>query len=177
MATSTGKTIVLILLVLIILAFAFRMTPFIMAPFGYVSGAFHSIKTTLTNGFDFWPHGIMRITSFSIISILLLFVWIIVIVWVYRDAERRGMNGVLWALLVFIGNLIGLLIYLILRSDNPPLTETTETEDLCPSCEKPVSSSYTFCPHCGKELQAKCPSCNKPVESNWKVCPDCGEKL
>lgn len=111
---------------------------------------------------------------------MLFIIWIAVIVWVYRDAERRNMNGVLWALLVFIGNLIGLLIYLIVRTDSPPVSlenERSEMTQPCPDCQKPVNVNFAFCPHCGAQLENICPKCGKQVETEWKVCPHCGEKL
>lgn len=83
----------------------------------------------------------------------MLAIWIAVIVWVYRDAESRGMSGVLWALLVFIGNLIGLLIYLIVRSESlPPAARRTESY-ICSSCKKFIDKNFRFCPHCGKGLK------------------------
>ena len=44
---------------------------------------------------------------------------ILIAIWVYRDAESRGMSGVLWLIVILVGGLIGLLIYLIVRSDHP----------------------------------------------------------
>jgi len=118
MATSTAKTIGLILLVVIIIFFAFQMTPLILTPFGFFSGFLHLMRNADIGRISFWPYRFFTFTSLSILSLAMLAIWILVIVWVYRDAERRGMNGVLWALLVFIGNLIGLLIYLLVRSDS-----------------------------------------------------------
>ncbi|MCQ69360.1 hypothetical protein CPD17_11215, partial [Listeria monocytogenes] len=38
-------------------------------------------------------------------------------IWIYKDAEQRGMNAVLWCLLmVFINVIIILVIYLIVRN-------------------------------------------------------------
>ena len=99
------------------------------------------------------------------------------IVWVYRDAERKGMNGILWALLVFIGNLIGLLIYLIVRTDTFPEQRSTETSQTCSNCQETVAPTFVFCPNCGVRLQAECPGCKKPIEEEWQVCPHCGKKL
>ena len=109
---------------------------------------------------------------------MLLIIWIFVIVWVYRDAASRGMHGILWGLLVFIGNIIGLLIYLIVRSDQlPPRKEEPETLQ-CPSCSRSVSQNYSFCPHCGASMKGQvCPDCQEPVEKGWKACPHCGNKF
>jgi hypothetical protein len=178
MATSTGKTVALILLVVIILLVGLRMTPLFIAPFGVFTSAVQTLKSG-ANSLNIWPYKI-HWSSVSFFSLILLILWIAVIVWVYKDAERRGMNGVLWALLVLIGNLIGLIIYLIIRTDTIPESDEEEEEDTklpCPSCKKPVEPGYAFCPHCGARLQEGCPKCGESVEANWKACPHCGEKL
>ena len=176
MAESTGKTIALILLVVLILFVALRLTPLFLAPFGVFTNMFRVVRIPDID-FDYWPHA-FKWTSISILSLAFLVIWIVVIVWVYRDAERRGMNGVLWALLVLIGNIIGLLIYLIVRSDIVPASQRSPSTQTCPECNQKIGEGYAFCPHCGKRLQGGvCPACGKPVEPNWKVCASCGEKL
>jgi endogenous inhibitor of DNA gyrase (YacG/DUF329 family) len=176
MATSTEKTIGLIIIVIVILALAWRITPLIVAPFGLISGVIHSLRIPDIENLHFGP-SILRFSFFSIFSIALLVIWILIIVWVYRDAERRGLNGVLWALLVLIGNIIGLLIYLIVRSDSIPALRSARTTQACPSCKKEVDSAFVFCPYCAARLQTVCPECGKATEENWKVCPHCGKKL
>jgi hypothetical protein len=176
MATSAGKTLGLILLVIIIIFLALKITPLLLAPLGIFSGTYHAIKTPGFESITFGPGG-LRWSSFSFFSLVLLIIWIAVIVWVYRDAERRGMNGVLWALLVLIGNIIGLIIYLIVRSDSLSYQSETPPTQNCPSCNKGVPSSFGYCPHCGTQIQPTCPSCGKAVEKDWKACPHCGKKL
>lgn len=40
--------------------------------------------------------------------------------WIYKDAKRRGdPNAVLWAVVGFFFNLLGLIIYLVVRSKGP----------------------------------------------------------
>ncbi len=117
--------------------------------------------------------------GFSLIPFVpsvLLIIWLAVVIWVYKDASRRNMDGLLWALLVFIGNIIGLIVYLIVRS--------TELKDLsagqsttCPSCQKQVMTGYAFCPNCGAKLKIACESCGEPTLPDWKVCPHCGASL
>ena len=65
--------------------------------------------------------------AICLIAIASVVVFILVAVWLYRDAESRGMQGGLWVavlilaslFLTFIGGLIVLVIYLILRSERP----------------------------------------------------------
>jgi ABC-type Na+ efflux pump permease subunit len=178
MATSTGKTIGLIILALIVLFLVFMMTPVAFLPFAIFPGVFHIFRIPSLSHLwgEHGPFALFRFAASSLLSLALLILWIIVIVWVYRDAERKGMNGILWALLVLIGNLIGLLIYLIVRSERVPAKRSVQTTT-CPSCQKTVEAGFVFCPNCGARLQAVCPGCNKPVDTSWKVCPNCGERL
>ena len=46
MATSTGKTFGLILLIALIALIGFRLTPLVLAPLGIFPGAFHWIRTS-----------------------------------------------------------------------------------------------------------------------------------
>ena len=158
---------------------------FWVLPFGMFHGAARAFRGSghWFSGFGDW--GPLGIPMF-ILPVALLALWVLVLIWVYRDAERRGMSGILWLLLVLIGNIVGLLIYAIIRSERPvrlnaeggvvgPGTAASK----CPGCGNPLSAGHSFCPYCGKKLALapSCPSCGKPVEVNWKVCPVCGTGL
>jgi cytochrome bd-type quinol oxidase subunit 2 len=54
-----------------------------------------------------------------LIPIVILVVFILVAIWVYKDANKRGMNGTLWLIVILVGSLIGLIIYLVIRRDHP----------------------------------------------------------
>ncbi len=111
------------------------------------------------------------------IVVITLF-WILISVWVYNDAERHGMSGILWALLVFFGNLIALIIYLIVRSStntsNPIILPNSKA---CPNCKGPIQSDFVVCPNCGTSLKNTCPKCGKNVQNGWQHCPYCGKNL
>ena len=40
---------------------------------------------------------------------------LLIAIWVYHDAEKRGMNGILWAIGVFLLCIIFLPVYFIVR--------------------------------------------------------------
>jgi hypothetical protein len=42
-------------------------------------------------------------------------IWLLVAIWVYKDAESRGASGVLWLIVVILLGIIGLIIYLVVR--------------------------------------------------------------
>jgi hypothetical protein len=180
--SNNGKSIALVVIIVILALFAFRSIFFVL-PFGIfpgiartVGGAGHSFR----GWFDgFGPLGALPLI---ILPVALVVLWGAVLIWVYRDAEKRGMSGILWLLLVLIGNVIGLLIYAIVRSETPVKRRaeggTTGTGECCPEkcpgCGNTLGKGYAFCPYCGKNLKQTCPACGKPVEGGWKACPACG---
>ena len=54
------------------------------------------------------------------VGLLVLLITVGVGVWLYRDAERRGMSAVLWVIAWLVGGLVTLVIYLIVRSSRRP---------------------------------------------------------
>lgn len=63
--------------------------------------------------------GLLLLGGIALFFIGLAVVWILLAVWVYRDAKKRGMEATLWLLLVLLTGLIGLIVYLIVRRDHP----------------------------------------------------------
>ena len=109
------------------------------------------------------------ILGFAVL-IALLTIPVMIGVYVYRDAKRRGMNAMAWTLIAVVAPaLIGFIIYLLVRGNYPDLQ--------CPQCAEPVTEQYTVCPHCGAKLRPVCPNCSFPVEVDWKVCPKCATPL
>lgn len=180
MAATTGKTIGLVVLIILLIAFFMLANPFSRVMFFNFMGGMPGMRWHLqgpgTN--HAMRLGPIETLLFSSSAILFLF-WIAVVVWVYFDAERKNMSGILWALLVFVGNIVGLIIYLIVRSTSSPpaFVSQQRTEKNCPSCSRPVKDEFEICPYCGANLREKCPSCGKSVEKDWKVCPYCGTNL
>ncbi|HEV2315769.1 MAG TPA: zinc ribbon domain-containing protein [Candidatus Acidoferrales bacterium] len=114
-----------------------------------------------------WP----RAGQLAFIFLLPLVFFLIIPLYgyIFGDAKRRSMRYVMWTLLaIFVPDLIGVIIYFILR-DALPLD--------CPSCHNLVPSKFTFCPHCGNALRPYCPQCGKSVERAWTNCGYCGTKL
>ena len=108
---------------------------------------------------------------FLLILIPLIFgIPILIGIYVYRDANRRGMNAVLWTLIALLTpSMLGLIIYLLVRSNYSDLT--------CPNCNSPVEESYVVCPTCRTKLRPTCEVCGTAVQTTWKVCPHCGTDL
>ncbi len=106
-----------------------------------------------------------------------LIIFILVAVWVYRDAESRGMSGALWLVIVILLGLIGLIVYLIVRSDHPvggyrapagapypaypppappaappPGSAAPAGAGTCRNCGSALNPGAAFCPRCGARV-------------------------
>lgn len=104
------------------------------------------------------------------VLVVILTVPVLIGIYVWRDAQRRQMNSVLWTLIAVIApSLIGFIIYLLVRRSYSDLE--------CPKCGAPVENQYAVCPNCGAKLRPFCPNCSAPVEIGWKVCPHCATPL
>ena len=104
--------------------------------------------------------------------ILLLIFGVIYLIghFVFMDSKKRGMDPWLWTMVaLFVPNLIGLIIYLVVRN--------SYTKKICKSCGNPVDDHFMNCPLCGFKLKDNCSSCGFPVEPEWNICPKCASKL
>jgi hypothetical protein len=92
--------------------------------------------------------------------------YVLLLGYIYGDAERRGMRQWLWVLLaILIPNAVGIILYFVLRD---PLMF------YCSSCGASAKSTYTFCPNCSTPLRPTCTECGHGIERGWKHCPNCG---
>ena len=95
--------------------------------------------------------------------------YILLIIYINRDAGRRGMNRLGWTLLaIFIPNGLGIVLYFVLRKALAPN---------CPQCRAIVESGFGFCPRCCFRLTPVCAHCQRTVHFNDKFCPYCGCEL
>ena len=180
MNASSGKTLGIILVVLLVLMVAWPLKYLLFAPVGLFDGIFNGGHNIRIFHSDWWPW----VGFAGFFGLAMLALWIAIIVWVYKDAEKRGMNGALWALLAFFLHLLGLLIFVIVRSEHPVRTGAAPAAvapaavpPVCPKCARPLDRSHSFCPACGERLQPRCPKCGRDVQVGWQACPTCGEKL
>ncbi|MFA6939878.1 MAG: zinc ribbon domain-containing protein [Clostridiaceae bacterium] len=117
----------------------------------------------------------MNFSFLGFLPLILIFFLIIALkiligVYVYKDTLKYGLDPLLWTLIaVLIPNLIGLIIYLVVRSGR-------RERYICPNCGKTVQKDFIKCPYCDTELSNKCPNCGKQLNADWETCPYCGAK-
>jgi hypothetical protein len=173
MNASTGKTLGIVLLVLLGLMLLWPIRLLLLAPTGIVHDVFDGWSGFHVGRIHLgaWPW----IGFAGLFGLAILALGIAILVWVYNDAERRGLSGALWVLLVVFLHFLGLIIYLIVRSSHPlrapgqaapaqgapaagatpptptppPAAPQPPQPPACPQCGKPVAPAHAFCPTCG----------------------------
>lgn len=76
-----------------------------------------------------------------------LLVYVCICIWIYRDCMKRGGNGLLWMIIVFIATpILGLIIYMVTRGEN---------RILCRNCGYRIRQSARYCENCGEENQGR----------------------
>jgi hypothetical protein len=101
------------------------------------------------------------------IAIAFIIINIVLLIWVYRDAQKRNMNAAVWLLIVFVTGCIGCCIYLIVREpEGTPQTYYKPEPTLGSPPPPPITGSARFCPSCGTEQKG-----------DVSFCTACGTKL
>jgi RNA polymerase subunit RPABC4/transcription elongation factor Spt4 len=125
----------------------------------------------------------------NLLIFFLVVIWLALVYWTYRDAERRIGDPMLvaCATAASLFPFIGTIIYTIVRP--PEYLEDARERELeikaaearmrmlesraCRNCGTPVESTYLRCPSCMQKLRDPCRSCGKPLDPRWRVCPYC----
>lgn len=114
------------------------------------------------------PHPAWQVLIAAAVGSIAAF-FLLLIGYINRDAKRRGMNYVLWTVLVLvIPNGIGYIIYFILRQ---PVLRA------CPHCGVIVNPTFNFCPNCKFNLHPVCPQCHHSISVGASFCPYCSTEL
>jgi hypothetical protein len=65
--------------------------------------------------------GNLLLISGVVFALIMLMLYILSLVWIYRDSEQRGKTGCLWVLIIFFTWPFGLIAYLLLRDQEVKL--------------------------------------------------------
>lgn len=88
----------------------------------------------------------MKIGLVLIILSMVLLSRVFIAIWVYKDAKSRGINPLLWTILVLIysGALVFLMYFLVIRK---------EKNITCKKCSYVQSEKLLYCGRCGSEIK------------------------
>jgi len=88
-----------------------------------------------------------------IIPLVWLIIAILIAIWVYRDAEKRGSSGALWLIIVIFTGIIGLIIWLVVRPPIGGKPSAASSDRKCPNCGRPIPMDAKACPYCAKKFE------------------------
>lgn len=92
--------------------------------------------------------------AMCIIPIIAIIICIVLAIWVYKDAQKRGSSGALWLIIVLLTGIIGLIIWLVVR---PPIggekKAAASSERRCPNCGRAIPNDARTCPYCSKNFE------------------------
>ena len=98
-------------------------------------------------------------TCCVVVLVIMICVGIPLCIWLYKDAEKRGKNGVTWAIILILGSLLlpllgTIIILAIWYSTRPSLLTGAVSQDdsmiRCTNCGRLTTNEFQFCPYCGK---------------------------
>jgi hypothetical protein len=126
----------------------------------------------------------------ELIALYIAIIWLAVVAWTIRDITTRSNNFLvilLSFLLVLVGNVPGLVIYILVRPQQT--IEDGRNKELfyasildkeissCKSCGMLVRSDYKHCPNCAQDLRDECPNCSEQINPIWTYCVNCNYRL
>lgn len=126
--------------------------------------------------------------ALAVVTIVVIMLYLLCIVWVFRDARERNAPAVMWAIIAIIP-VAGLVAYCLLR---PPMTVLDRDEqymqlDLlqrqlddysdCPHCGYPSQKDFVVCPCCHHQLRNRCTRCGRTLDPAWTMCPYCTQPV
>ena len=103
--------------------------------------------------------GLGLITCLIISIVVSLVIAILACIWIYKDAEKRGKQGILWVLLLILAaiflSIIGLIIVIVVwLAIRPPIGgEKKEPDRRCPNCGRAIPMDAKACPYCAKKFE------------------------
>ena len=109
-----------------------------------------------------------------LLVVCVVMLYVLSIVYVIRDAQRRGAEPWwMWAIISVIP-IVGLLAYVILRPSSYLIDREEQDLDIalrehqlshygiCPKCGAPIDRDFVVCPICNTQVRNVCPTCPRP---------------
>ena len=93
--------------------------------------------------------------------------WVLVALWMYKDASKCRLYPLYWGLIGLFTNIIGLIVYKICKRNMA----------LCTVCGTAQRAGNMYCSHCGEKLGRSCESCGGKISKKDIYCPHCGKKI
>jgi len=79
------------------------------------------------------------------IMLFFMIYWILVALWVYKNALKPKLNATIWGIIVLFTNLAGLFVYLIYKQGS----------QTCKNCDTAINNKDSYYKNCGSEITRK----------------------
>ncbi len=114
------------------------------------------------------PGGMTALKATAALAMLFFCVyWVLVALWLYKDAAKCKLSPLYWGLIGLFTNLIGLIVYKIYQ----------RSMAVCTSCGAAQSMDHRYCSFCGAAFGTHCENCGCKVGSKDSFCHHCGHKI
>lgn len=114
------------------------------------------------------PYGMFAIKCFAAVSAMLFAIyWVLVALWMYRDAARSKFSPLCWGLIGLLTNLVGLIVYKIYKRNFVN----------CDVCGSAQNRDNLYCSNCGSMLGNRCSECGCKTAPDDIYCRHCGQKI
>ena len=126
--------------------------------------------------------------ALAVVAIIVIMLYLLSIVWVFRDARERDAPAIMWAIIAIIP-VAGLVAYCLLRPNLAVLDRDEQDMQLdllqrqldeymdCPHCGYPAQKDFVVCPRCHHQLRNRCTRCGRTLEPEWTMCPYCTQPV
>ncbi len=126
--------------------------------------------------------------ALAVVTIVVIMLYLLCIVWVFRDARERNAPAFMWAVIAIIP-VAGLVAYCLLRPSMTTLDRDEQYMQLdllqrqldeyadCPHCGYPSQKDFVVCPRCHHQLRNRCTRCGRTLDPSWTVCPYCTQPV
>lgn len=114
------------------------------------------------------PGGMTAIKVTAALAMLFFCVyWVLIALWMYRDAAKCRLSSLYWGLIGLFTNLIGLIVYKIYK----------RSMAVCTVCGAAQSAEHLYCSFCGTQLGVRCEGCGCKVGPKDSFCHRCDKKI
>lgn len=114
------------------------------------------------------PGGMAALKVSAALAMLFFCVyWVLVALWLYKDAAKCKLPPLYWGLIGLFTNIIGLVVYKIYK----------RSMAICPACGTAQSADHLYCSACGTQMAVCCGHCGGKVGAKDSFCHHCGERI
>ncbi len=114
------------------------------------------------------PNGMLSIKiAGSAAAMFFMVYWVLIALWVYKNAGEAKLNAVLWGLITLLTNIAGLFAFLIYRQNG----------NSCPACGTLQNKKNSYCVFCGTKILDHCEHCGNAIHQRDRFCSGCGKRI